>query len=76
MPKCCNRVCSRCLGSGKEPDPVAIGCAMKEMRLKSGLSLRKFARRAGLSPSCVSDLERGHRHWGTKASVKYLEALR
>ena len=40
-------------------DMDLLGARLKEIRLRSGLSLRELARRAGVSPSLVSQVENG-----------------
>ena len=67
--------CSRCAGTGLEPDDRAIGRRMREMRLAKGLSLKDAAARMGISPSYLSDLEQGRRRWGTRNVQRYESVL-
>jgi transcriptional regulator with XRE-family HTH domain len=41
---------------------VPLGPRIRERRLELGLSLREFARRVGVSPPFVTDLEAGRRN--------------
>ena len=68
--------CLRCHGTGIEPDPVAIGAAMRKKRLMRGLTMTEVAKRMNFSVPYIFDLEHGRRPWGPKASAKYAEALR
>ena len=68
-------VCSRCSGTGLEPDDVAIGRRMRELRLAKGLSLRAMAALTGFSASYLCDLEKGRRGWGVRQKL-YEQALK
>ncbi|ADU50253.1 transcriptional regulator, XRE family [Thermaerobacter marianensis DSM 12885] len=45
-----------------EPDPVAVGNRIRAARQAAGLSVKELARRAHISPSHLSDIERGVKH--------------
>ena len=40
-------------------DVVQVGAALREVRERRGLSLREVARRVGVSPSFISQVETG-----------------
>jgi len=44
-------------------DNAKTGAALRELRKSKGVSLRKMAERMKISPSYLSDLERGNRYW-------------
>ena len=54
-------VCTRCRGTGKEPDWKAFGARLRMAREAKGWSLREVAIRAGCSAAYVLDLEYGRR---------------
>lgn len=49
--------------TARELDHVLTGVRVRMERSARGISLRALARRAGLSASYLSDLERGRRNW-------------
>jgi hypothetical protein len=55
--------CFRCGGSGNIPDEmggwIKIGKQMRENRLKRDISLREEAKRLGILPSVLSQMENG-----------------
>lgn len=51
-------MCTRCGGSGKEPDRLAFGKKVRKARLSQGLGLRELAGIVGCSPAFLSALER------------------
>jgi transcriptional regulator with XRE-family HTH domain len=53
------------------PDPTAPGLQIRELRLRKGIALRELAKRAGVSASLLSQIERGK----GAPSVKTLYAL-
>ena len=50
-------------------DHQAAGAAVRQQRIARGISLRAFARVMEISPSYLSDLERGRRNWTTNLWV-------
>ena len=44
-------------------DHQAAGALVRQQRIARGISLRAFARVLEISPSYLSDLERGRRNW-------------
>lgn len=61
-----------------EPDPLAIDGAASRVRTyrqRRGMSLRKLAETAGLSPSLVSQIERGRTEPSISSLRKLAEAL-
>lgn len=67
--------CRCCHGSGVEKNHEALGQAMRKLRVESGMSLRQMAKKAGVSFSFISQLERGNRHWTQDVEYKFLKAL-
>lgn len=67
--------CPRCKGTGRIPDPHAIGAAMKARRIAARLTLREVARRMGFTAPYISDLENGRRPWNDVALARYATAL-
>jgi len=63
-----NEQCHRCRGTGLEPDWRGLGRRVRAAREQLGVGLRAAAKRLRVSPSYISDLERGARSWqGPKA---------
>lgn len=56
-------------------DHTKTGEAMRELRVKAGLSLRDIAERSGLSHSFISDLEKGRRNWTVAHAMAYEKAI-
>ena len=52
------------------------GAFAREVREKSGKSLRSVAAAMGVSAVFLSDLERGNRMWNASNVVKWKEAMR
>ena len=53
------------------------GALVRERRLETGISLRAFAKQLEISPSYLSDLERGRRNWSESfwtAAMQWLGA--
>jgi len=67
--------CSRCNGTGVEPDWREVGSAMRAQRESSGWTAAKLAKKLHLSRAYISDLELGRRAWRRALREKYLEAL-
>lgn len=70
--------CSRCAGSGKEPDWEAVGASMRALRKSKSLGLRELGRELGISEAYLSDMELGKRGWKSPTASKvrsYLEGL-
>lgn len=59
--------CPRCGGSGRIADPAATGRIYRRAREATGMSLRYVARRAGISATYLSQLERGVLPWTLRA---------
>jgi transcriptional regulator with XRE-family HTH domain len=53
----------------------AIGKAVKETRLKLGMTMTKFAKKVGVSQAQISRLEDGQQGFRTKTMQKIAEAL-
>lgn len=66
-------VCVECNGSGI--DHSATGESMRQLREAEGLSLRALAKRMSLSPSYLSDLEHGRRHWNERLVTSYKHGI-
>ena len=56
--------CTRCGGSGDEPDWKAIGRAIRKTRKARGLGVRELARNVGCSAAYICTLERGEGQGG------------
>ncbi|HKP75321.1 MAG TPA: helix-turn-helix transcriptional regulator [Longimicrobiaceae bacterium] len=59
--------CSRCGSEGT----TLNGAWFRRERIYYGVSLREMARRLGVSPPFVSDMERGFRHFLPKYAAAY-----
>jgi predicted transcriptional regulator len=59
----------------KEPRKALLGSKLREKREAAGIGLREVAKKAGLSPSYVSDLERGKRNLGMAAADRLLRVI-
>lgn len=68
--------CDRCDGTGRVPDPVAIGDHLRKKRENAGVSLRTIAKQMNISATYLSDMERGNRLWSVVKVEQYLEILR
>lgn len=67
--------CETCKGSGRVPNPVAVGASMRRRRERAGIGLREMARRVNMTAAYLSDLELGRRAWrNTRLRAEY-EAL-
>ena len=64
------RGCPRCHGTGSVPDLNKLGPELRRRRVKSGISLREVARRTGMSPTHLHDIEHGLRG-GPKAQKAF-----
>lgn len=60
----------------KDPSLVALGAALKRLRLKSGLSQEKLANLAAIHHNYVSALERGEMNISYKTMRRIARALR
>ncbi|MGL4873463.1 MAG: helix-turn-helix domain-containing protein [Clostridium sp.] len=52
---------------------MKFGEYIKEKRLEKGISLREFASRVGISPSYLSDIEKGRRNAPNDEKLKKIE---
>ena len=68
--------CPHCGGTGLIQDPVAVGQEFRALRVKAKLSAAEVARRIGVTPQYVCDLELGRRHWPHKQMEAYRMALK
>lgn len=59
--------CARC----GQPVTEFDGTSLRETRISLGLSLRELARRLCISPTYLSDIERGHRRCPAKIAAAY-----
>ena len=67
--------CRRCGGTGRERDWRGLGLQARKEREGRCVSLRQMAKRVGVSPAYLSDLECANRSWlGPKARA-YLKLL-
>jgi hypothetical protein len=67
--------CSRCRGTGFEPNQKEAGLWFRTLRIASGMSLRRVAKLAGISPSFLSNLEKGNRKWTDEVRDKCRKAI-
>lgn len=67
--------CTRCAGSGIEPDPVVIGRRVRAVRMGQDLTLHLVANLLNCSVQHVSDLERGNKAWYSPTARAYLRLL-
>lgn len=66
-PKFTHAFCSRC----GAPRSVVNGDWLRFVRLRAGLTLRQFAKRAGVSAVYISDIERNKRNCLPKMRQQY-----
>lgn len=67
--------CRHCEGSGKAFDRNVVGPMLREARERRQVAARSVARRMGITPSYISDLELGRRDWSPALVARYLTAL-
>lgn len=67
--------CRCCRGSGVEKNHKTLGQSMRNSRIKAGLSMRKMAKKIGISFSFLAQLEKGNRHWTEDVEYKFLKIL-
>ncbi|KKM06149.1 hypothetical protein LCGC14_1746850 [marine sediment metagenome] len=67
--------CHRCGGTGREPDWRGIGLRARRERESRCVSLRQMAKRVGVSPAYLSDLECANRSWQGPKARAYLKLL-
>lgn len=53
--------CPHCQGTGRIPDPVAVGAELRAARKRAGLTQRAMARILGISFGYLCDIEKGRR---------------
>ena len=68
--------CQNCFGTGYEPDQAVVGRKMRKLRVKSGFQIAPLAHAMGISPSYLSDLERGRRDWTLTLRKRFTAAVR
>ena len=56
--------CPSCLGTGL--NDIACGQTVRYLRERKAMSLRSLAAHCEMSPTYLSDLETGRRHWSPK----------
>jgi len=64
--------CPHCYGTGQRPNWKRCGAELRKRRVKAGVSLREAAREAKMSPTHLSDMERGIRSLGGPKAVRAL----
>ena len=63
MTKLTTTTCPRCYGTGTDPDWRATGAARKAARIAAGITARLVAKRMGVKPPFLCDLESGKRRF-------------
>ena len=59
----------------EEPTGERLGTRLRELRIESGTTLRALARELGISPSAVSQIERGVMRPSVSRLIAYVSAL-
>lgn len=67
--------CTRCNGTGIEPENRELGLEFRNMRKRHKYTLRELASRMGISASYLCDLELGRRNWNTEIIDRFHGAL-
>lgn len=67
--------CSRCDGTGVEPDRKSIGTQMLALRKEAGIRQCEVAATLKLSSAYICDLENCKRNWTDELIGKYKKAL-
>lgn len=67
--------CHCCKGTGEELDNGFVGAQLRVSRINAGIGLRKMARKLKISPSFLSNLEKGKRTWTMHLMHKALKVL-
>lgn len=75
MPSHAMMQCPKCRGRGVVVDPRKFGAMMREARAAKGISMRAMAKRIGISPAFLSDMELGNRPWPETRWKDFEEAL-
>ena len=68
--------CTKCGGTGKENDHVAIGERLRKLREFRRVQAKTVAEILGISQSYLSDLEHGRRWWTMEKIQQYEKALK
>lgn len=68
--------CKCCNGTGKVPNQVSVGSAMRAERKIANVSLRRMAKLIGISAPYLSDLELGRRVWSENRINEYRDGLK
>ena len=68
-------VCTRCCGFGDMPEPVSFGLHVGRLRMQSKIGLREMSRSLGISPTHLSDIEKGKRGASVELRGKMESAL-
>lgn len=68
--------CKHCGGTGVEPDWRVDGEDMRRRRKKYCITLRELARRLGVAPAYISDMENGRRQYLPKWRDRANAAMR
>lgn len=68
--------CHYCAGTGVEIDHIKLGSTARKARCDAGIALRRMAAEMKITPSFLSDLERGRRNWTVERIGKFREVMK
>jgi len=70
-----SKICRHCNGTGREQDNKFVGREARKGREAAGIGLRVMASLIGVSPSFLSQLERGERNWTPEVVRLFARAI-
>lgn len=66
--------CPKCGGTGEIHDDIVLGMRLRKSRETAGVTLREAAKRMGITPAYLCDLEHGRRSWSVTLQEKFAKA--